>query len=108
MKNLTMKNNFSLVLFFLVFTMAHGQSVNGHEAPHKNYSELEQDYSQCEKITGEAKDKESCFRNLYRECSKTANYFRFKYGLRSNNAPKEFDKVLALRLKLQSKLSQSK
>ena len=94
----------SIILLFSSSLIAFGQNVHGHgqELTHKEFSKLEQDFNDCKKINVEKKN--TCFRDLYRECSKTAGVYREKYGLRSNNAPSEFHKVLKLRLDVASEV----
>jgi hypothetical protein len=94
----------SFILLFSVSLISFGQNIHGHgqQTPHKELSELEQDFNDCKKISIEKKN--SCFRDLYRECSKTVGIYRARYGLRSNNSPSEFDKVLKLRLNVASEI----
>ena len=89
-------------MFFLVSLVSFGQSSHGHiqEPPHKDLSELKKDFSVCEKKNPE--EKNSCFKVLFRECSKTVGFYRARYGLTSNNP--EFGEILELRFKVQSKI----
>ena len=93
-----------IIMFFLVSLVSFGQSSHGHiqDPPHKELSELKQDFSLCEKIN--PKKMNNCYRDLYLECSKTAGVYRARYGLRSNNN-QEFGEILELRLKVQSKIN---
>jgi len=94
----------SIILLFSSSLIAFGQNIHGHgqEPTHKEFSELEQRFNDCKKINVE--NKNSCFRDLYLECSKTAGVYRARYGLGSNKAPPEFDKVLKLRLDVASEV----
>ncbi len=89
-----------MFLFSLGLSTAYGQSGHG-SSTHKNFNELEQGYKQCEKMT--ETEKKDCFRNLYRECSKTANYCRERYGLRDGKLREQCGEVISLRLKVLSK-----
>ncbi len=104
MKKLSKLNIIFLFLFSLGLSTAYGQSGHG-SSTHKNFNELEQGYKQCEKMTGQEQDLEQkdCFRKLYPECSKTANYCRERYGLRDGKLPEQCGEVISLRLKVLSK-----
>ena len=101
MKKQSEKINF-LFSFFLGFSVAYGQSGHG-SSTHKKYAELEQGYTQCEKMA--LTEQKACFRNLYRECSTTAFYCRQRYGLRDDKLPEQCGEVISLRLKVSSQVS---
>lgn len=100
MKKLSKLKTTFLFLFSLGLSTAYGQSSHGNST-HKNFNELEQGYKQCEKMT--ETEQKDCFRKLYPECSKTANYCRQRYGLRDGKLPEQCGEVISLRLKVLSK-----